>query len=167
MRIGRIRPVDIGHLHLFEQGLGAGFSFGAAHVAVALDHLPQLVATALGRVQAGHRLLEDHGDAVPAGDGGQGVAEVGAGPALAQTEDAATRQRRGLGQESQCRHAAQGFPRATFSDQRQGLTGRHGQVDVAQDGAACDVQADAVPAEGGFRACHAGPARVRWLRRAP
>ncbi len=51
---------------LFQHGLGAGPGGLAVQLAVAAQHLGELVADAVGRIEGGHGLLEDHRQAIAA-----------------------------------------------------------------------------------------------------
>ena len=168
VRIGTHRPVQIGHLHLLEEASGLVHGHLSVQTRMPAEDPLELTAAPHGRIQARHGFLEHHGDAVPSRNGHEFLTRSG-GPRLPQALDAARSEAPSVGQHAQGGHAAQGLPRPALPHEREAFAPVHSEVDVLQDGPTPDVEADLIPQEGGggVRGCHAGPARVRWLRKAP
>ena len=121
------RP-DADHAEQLERG---GARRGLAQAAVDAQHLGDLEADREGRVQAGHRLLEDHADAVAA-DVAHGRAELEQVAPLehdAAGVDPARRRR----VQAHDRHRRDALAAARLADQADGLAGVQRERDVLDD----------------------------------
>jgi len=169
MGVGGPRPSGFGKLYLTEEAQDLLLCFLSGNALVAPDHLGDLLTAAHGRVEAGHGLLEHHGDGSAPRNGHQGLAIAGS-PAAIRPVDAARGQAPSIRQESQGRHAAHGLAGPALPDQGEGASGLQRKVNVMQDSMVPDGHGDPIPLQCracGIRGCHAGPARVQSLRRAP
>ncbi len=118
----------VGDLHPVEHLDGDLPRLGLAEVAVRPDLLGDLVPDGEGRVEAGHRLLEDHGDLVTAD-----LAEVRRGeahevPSLEAGRPAGPAAPRG--QQSHDGQGRDGLARPALAYQAQGLPPRNGETGV-------------------------------------
>jgi hypothetical protein len=118
----------VGDLHPIEHLDGDLPRLGPAEVAVRPDLLGDLVPDGIGRVEAGHRFLEDHGDLVA-----PDLAEVARGQAHEVTSLEAGRPAGPAAPRRQQAHHGQGrdrLARPALTDQAQGLSPRHGEAGV-------------------------------------
>ena len=102
----------------------------AAHAAVHLEDLADLPLDRVQRIERGHRLLEDHGDAVAAHLAERLLVGVEKLPPSNMTEPPGCMRGR-VGQELQDRERRHRFARAGFADQRDRLL----RADVEGDAA--------------------------------
>src|SRR6185437_12340384 len=114
---------------LLEQEDGALARRAALAAAMAQERLLELIADRVGRIERGHRLLEDHRHAVaadvfhaPRGE----PEEIGAGEG-----EAACRALRPLRQEVHDGERGQRLAAAGFADDAEGLAARHREADLA------------------------------------
>ncbi|MNR04648.1 hypothetical protein D3C85_1206270 [compost metagenome] len=101
----------------------------AGHASVHQQGFADLLFDAVQRIEGGHRLLEDHRDAI-APQRAQGAA-VGAHQFLATVANTAGRLGAALGQQLQDRVGGHRFARAGLAHQRQALAGTDVQAQVA------------------------------------
>ncbi len=117
-------------LDLIEQLERGGVGLGASHVAVIMQHLGDLKADGEHGIERGHRLLEDHRDAVAADLAhllvGQ-VDEIASGEADMARRDAAV----GLRHETHDRQCGDALAAPRLADDCQRLVALHGKADVA------------------------------------
>lgn len=129
VRILRQAAFGGGDADLFQKLHGTGAGLGLADIAVQQQGFHKLVTDGVGRVERGHRLLEDHGDAVSAQvahDPIAGLQEVDVVIA-----DLVRRAFDRLAQKAHHRERGQRLARAAFADDRQRLAALHLEVDAA------------------------------------
>jgi hypothetical protein len=129
VRVG-IQPLrGLGQLHPLQQAQRLGAGGRARHAAVQAQRFGDLPAHGVQRVEGGHRLLEDHADAVAAQ-----LAVVGFGQRgqFVTFEAHRAAHLRALGQQPHDGQCRDGLAAARFADQAQRLPARQLEADPAQ-----------------------------------
>ena len=119
----------LGHAHQPEHAGGLGPGGGPLHAPVPAQDLLDLEADGVDRVERGHGLLEDHGDAVAADLADLRLAQRGQVPAVEQDAAPGDPARR-LGQQAQDRKRRDTLAAAALAHQAEGLPARNREVDT-------------------------------------
>ena len=119
VRVGRQALIGRGNAHAHQRGAAARAGSSARHRRVGLDGLDHLRVDAQHRVQRGHRVLEDHGDAAPAQ--GTPLLRAAAAQVLAVQQDAPAHLAPRRVYQPHERQARDGLARARFAHQPQHL----------------------------------------------
>ena len=128
-RVGVDQPLGVGQADVAQCRQDPGAALSARQRLVSIEHLADLLADLHHRVQRGHRLLEDHADAL-APNGAQLV--LGQGQQVAAFEQDATGHRCHMrpGQEAHHRVGDHRLARARLTNHAQRLAGGNFQVDT-------------------------------------
>ena len=142
VRIGIDAFRRIGKPDTIEQGDGFLACLCRRAIGVAPQRLGHLTADRVHRIERGHRLLEDHADAIAAQ---LAVIRIRQAHQLAAVEADAAADDGAVGQQAHQRERGDGFAAAGFADETQGLAALQRETDAANGlrGTAAGVEPDA------------------------